>query len=158
MLQRTRSAQNQGGSRSSIQTPPPGPASVPSEGTDTTWQLAADLGRRYAAVSGDRNPIHMHPLPARALGFPGAIAHGMWTMARILASLAGELPDSYAVEVSFRSPIVLPAAVGFTCRALEEGTELWVHSRDMQCTHLRGCVRPLSIETVTAIRKGVRAT
>lgn len=36
-----------------------------------TWQLPADLGRRYGAASGDRNPIHLHPLTARAFGFPG---------------------------------------------------------------------------------------
>ncbi len=36
------------------------------------WQLAADLGRRYAAVSGDHNPIHLYPLTAKALGLPPA--------------------------------------------------------------------------------------
>src|SRR3954453_17927317 len=41
------------------------------------WRLPGDLGRRYGAVSGDRNPIHMHSLTAKPLGFPGAIAHGM---------------------------------------------------------------------------------
>ena len=51
------------------------------------WRLGGDLGRRYAAVSGDRNPIHMHALTAKPLGFPAAIAHGMWTKARCLAAL-----------------------------------------------------------------------
>ena len=32
---------------------------------DAQWRLPGDLGRRYAAVSGDRNPIHMHALPPR---------------------------------------------------------------------------------------------
>ena len=50
-----------------------------------TWRLPGDLGRRYAAVSGDLNPIHIHPLSARLFGFPTAIAHGMWTKARCLA-------------------------------------------------------------------------
>lgn len=35
------------------------------------WRLPGDLGRRYGAVSGDRNPIHLHPLTARLFGFPG---------------------------------------------------------------------------------------
>ena len=39
------------------------------------WRLRGDLGRRYAAVSGDRNPIHMHDVPAKLLGFPRTIAH-----------------------------------------------------------------------------------
>ena len=64
------------------------------------WRLGGDLGRRYAAVSGDRNPIHMHALTAKPLGFPAAIAHGMWTKARCLAALESRLPDAFAVDVS----------------------------------------------------------
>ncbi len=76
-----------------------------------TWKLPGDLGRRYAAVSGDMNPIHMHPLSARLFGFPSAIVHGMWTKARCLAALESRLPDSFTVEVSFKRPILLPATV-----------------------------------------------
>jgi hypothetical protein len=75
------------------------------------WRLADDLGRRYAAVSGDRNPIHMHGLAAKAFGFPRAIAHGMWTNARCLAAL--RLPDAFTAEVRFRKPILLPSTVTF---------------------------------------------
>ena len=39
-------------------------------GRSAEWRLGGDLGRRYAAVSGDRNPIHMHSLTAKPLGFP----------------------------------------------------------------------------------------
>jgi acyl dehydratase len=77
------------------------------------WRLGGDLGRRYAAVSGDRNPIHMHALPAKLLGFPAAIAHGMWTKARCLAALESRLPAAFEVEVRFRKPILLPARVEF---------------------------------------------
>ena len=77
------------------------------------WKLGGDLGRRYAAVSGDRNPIHMHSLTAKPLGFPAAIAHGMWTKARCLAALDSRLPDAFAVDVRFRKPILLPARVEF---------------------------------------------
>jgi acyl dehydratase len=75
------------------------------------WRLPGDLGRRYGAVSGDRNPIHLHPLSARLFGFPRAIAHGMWTKARCLAAL--RLPESLEVEVEFRKPILLPGTVSF---------------------------------------------
>jgi acyl dehydratase len=78
-----------------------------------TWRLPGDLGRRYASVSGDMNPIHMHQLSARLFGFPTAIAHGMWTKARCLAALDPRLPDSFAVEVEFKKPILLPATVEF---------------------------------------------
>jgi acyl dehydratase len=78
-----------------------------------TWRLSGDLGRRYGSVSGDLNPIHVHPLSARLFGFPSAIAHGMWTKARSLAALDSRLPESFTVEVTFRKPILLPATVQF---------------------------------------------
>ena len=58
------------------------------------WRLPADLGRRYAAVSGDHNPIHLYPLTAKAFGFPRQIAHGMWTKARCVAAMENRLPDA----------------------------------------------------------------
>ncbi|MCB0875242.1 MAG: hypothetical protein KDB46_03505 [Solirubrobacterales bacterium] len=81
------------------------------------WRLPGDLGRRYAAVSGDRNPIHLHPLAARALGFPRPIAHGMWTKARALAQLEGRIPSAFRVAVSFRRPVLLPGTVRFAASA-----------------------------------------
>jgi acyl dehydratase len=86
------------------------PAEVP---VTATWRLPGDLGRRYGSVSGDLNPIHIHPLSARLFGLPTAIAHGMWTKARCLAALDPGLPERYAVDVSFRKPILLPATVTF---------------------------------------------
>ena len=79
--------------------------------TTAEWKLAGDLGRRYAAVSGDSNPIHIHPLTARAFGFNRPIAHGMWTKARALA--AQRLPDAFTVDVRFKKPILLPGTVLF---------------------------------------------
>jgi MaoC dehydratase-like protein len=75
------------------------------------WRVPGDLGRRYAAVSGDRNPIHLHALSAKAFGFPRAIAHGMWTKARCLAAL--RLPDALTTDVRFKQPILLPSTVTF---------------------------------------------
>jgi MaoC like domain len=105
------------------------------------WRLGGDLGRRYAAVSGDRNPIHMHSLTAKPLGFPGAIAHGMWTKARCLAALEGRLPEAFAVDVRFRKPILLPAAVEFLSGS--EGEEIGFAVRDAkhQTPHLEGRVK-----------------
>ncbi|MFI1187074.1 MaoC family dehydratase [Streptomyces californicus] len=80
------------------------------------WSLPGDLGRRYGAVSGDRNPIHLYPLTARLFGFPRAIAHGMWTAARCLA----EDRDPTAVRtvrIDFRAPVLLPATVTYAADA-----------------------------------------
>lgn len=79
-------------------------------GVHTVFEVPEDIGRRYAFVSGDFNLIHLHPLSARAFGFPKAIAHGMWSKAKCLA-LMPELPDAYRVEVDFKLPILLPAEV-----------------------------------------------
>jgi acyl dehydratase len=73
------------------------------------WHLPAGLGRHHARVSGDWNPIHLHPLTARPLGFPRAIAHGMWTVARCAAAN----PDAGHLSAEFRQPILLPATVTY---------------------------------------------
>ena len=86
------------------------PGDLPATGT---WALPGDLGRRYGSVSGDLNPIHMHPLSARLFGFKSAIAHGMWTKARCLAALESRLPDAFTVETAFKKPIFLPGKVEF---------------------------------------------
>ncbi|MGI6871373.1 MULTISPECIES: MaoC family dehydratase [Amycolatopsis] len=123
------------------------------------WRVPADIGRRYAEVSGDRNPIHLHPLTAKLFGFPSAIAHGMWTKARVLAAFEGRLPDAYTVDVRFKLPVLLPAKVAFTswqtgggcyrgAKRLDEGRwsgggwafELWAAKKPKP--HLEGTITP----------------
>lgn len=72
------------------------------------WSLRADTGRRYAAVSGDVNPIHLSGPSAKALGMKGAIAHGMYTASRALAMVDAQAPMTW--EVEFHTPLVLPSA------------------------------------------------
>ncbi|HEU5144885.1 MAG TPA: MaoC family dehydratase [Dermatophilaceae bacterium] len=80
--------------------------------TGPTWRLPEGIGRAYAAVSGDWNPIHLHTLTAKPLGSPGVIAHGMYTYARVLAALGPKLPaDDVTSHVWFRKPLGLPATV-----------------------------------------------
>ena len=105
-----------------------------------TWRLPGDLGRRYGSVSGDLNPLHIHPLSARLFGFPTAIAHGMWTKARCLAALDPRLPDRFSVEVEFRKPILLPATVEFGERESEEGIAFSVRGAGKGTPHLDGRV------------------
>jgi len=92
---------------------------VPSNGVE--WRLPGNLGRRYAAVSGDHNPIHLYPLTAKAFGFPRQIAHGMWSKARCVAAVANRLPDAVTVEVEFKKPILLPGTVAFGSRLVDDG-------------------------------------
>ncbi|MGW8992815.1 MaoC family dehydratase [Streptomyces zhihengii] len=88
----------------------------------TEWRLPGDLGRRYGAASGDRNPIHLHPLTARLFGFPRAIAHGMWTFARCVAEAERESGPSVSAHAEFRAPVLLPATVVHASRTTGDGT------------------------------------
>jgi acyl dehydratase len=94
------------------------------------WRLGADLGRRYAAVSGDLNPIHLSAWTARPLGFPRAIAHGMWTAAAVLGALEGRLPDALGYTASFRRPITLPATVELFTALRDDGVRAQVRGPD----------------------------
>ncbi len=87
--------------------PPAFPTGYPA----ATWTLPADLGRTYGLASGDINPIHMSGLTAKAMGFPKAIAHGMWTYARTLSALGARAQGPATSRVWFRKPVLLPAKV-----------------------------------------------
>ncbi|WP_292678722.1 MaoC/PaaZ C-terminal domain-containing protein [Nocardioides sp.] len=102
------------------------------------WRLPADLGRTYAAVSGDRNPIHLYALTAKALGFPRQIAHGMWTMARCVAALENRIPDAATVEVAFKRPVLLPGSVAFGSTPLADGFAFSLTSPKDGSPHLVG--------------------
>lgn len=63
----------------------------------------------YAEASGDHNPIHVDPDFARAVGLPGAIAHGLLEMgilAEALARWAGGMDRVRSLEVRFSKPLV----------------------------------------------------
>jgi acyl dehydratase len=123
--------------------PPAGPPDSSALPRSAVWRLPGDLGRRYGSVSGDMNPIHVHPLSAKLFGFPTAIAHGMWTKARCLAQLGRELPDAFSVEVAFRKPILLPAKVAFAeggAQGDPRGIGFGVRDARKDAVHLDGLV------------------
>jgi acyl dehydratase len=101
------------------------------------WLVPADTGRRYAAVSGDVNPIHLAAPAARAFGFPRALAHGMWTAARCLSSLQPRTPPSFEVRLAFGRPVLLPSTVELRTRRQDGGWLFGVGSRSGG-EHLRG--------------------
>jgi acyl dehydratase len=114
--------------------------------TTARWSVPADVGRRYGAVSGDRNPIHLSSVTARAFGFPRAIAHGMWSKARSLAALEGRLPDAFAVDVVFKLPVLLPATLEYATRRDGDRWELALRSRPRRGggkPHLAGVITPV---------------
>lgn len=76
-----------------------------------TIPVPSGTGLRYAAVSGDYNPHHLYTFTARLFGFKTAIAHGMWSLARVTASLEREfdLQGTALIEASFKLPVFMPA-------------------------------------------------
>ncbi|MFG2027452.1 MaoC family dehydratase [Streptomyces sp. NPDC048825] len=111
-----------------VRKPPPLPAIA-------EWRLGGDLGRRYGAASGDRNPIHLHPLTARLFGFRKPIAHGMWTVARCLAEHG--VPEAAHIKAEFRAPVLLPGTVTYAAKG--GAFEL---RRGGERVHVTGEVRP----------------
>ncbi len=107
------------------------------------WRFDRESGRRYAAVSGDHNPIHTSALAARAFGFPRPIAHGMLTAARALADVGTARGDAYAWAVEFASPVLLPAAVSVRIAPDGEGGFDVVGWSRSGRVHLTGTVAPL---------------
>ncbi|MNH51815.1 bifunctional enoyl-CoA hydratase/phosphate acetyltransferase [compost metagenome] len=104
-----------------------------------TWTLPADLGRRYARVSGDANPIHTSAVGARLFGFRRAIAHGMWTKARAVAALSPPVPlDAAEVEVAFRAPLFLPGKAGLYAGPTGPSRDFEVRDATGARAHLRG--------------------
>ncbi len=118
------------------------------------WRLPASTGRDYAAVSGDYNPIHLHPLAARALGQKGMIAHGMYLAGRMLA---GREPAGagHSWSISFATPVLLPGSVSLGVTHSGAGTarvtEVTAWNARSGKPHFTGRIEPG--ERPTAIRR-----
>ncbi|NKS63317.1 dehydratase [Rhodococcus hoagii] len=106
-----------------------------------TLRVDQKIISRYAAVSGDRNPIHVSSLGAKAFGFPSTIAHGMWSAAAALQPLEGRVADAVTYTVRFGKPIVLPATVNLYADRTAEGWELSLKNPKKGYPHLSATLR-----------------
>ncbi|MDL5157729.1 MaoC family dehydratase [Actinomycetospora termitidis] len=120
---------------------PPEPEPHVGDRPHAVWKVPGDIGRRYAAVSGDVNPIHVNGLAARAFGMPGTIAHGMWSKARVLAALAGRIDEAVTVDAVFRSPLRTPSTAFLYTAAAKDGWDAALRSAKGK-DHLLLTVRP----------------
>ena len=105
------------------------------------WNVSENTGRRYALTSGDFNLIHIHAITAKAFGFKQAIAHGMWSKAKALASLT--LPDSYEADVWFKLPMYLPSKVEFLTANEAKDIEFLIRNSKNQKPHVSGSIKGL---------------
>ena len=116
-------------------------SAVPAYEVQAEWDISENIGRRYALTSGDFNLIHLHALTAKAFGFKQAIAHGMWSKARALASMT--LPETYEADVWFKLPIYLPSKVEFLTAQVAQDTDFLIRSSKNQKPHVVGSVKAL---------------
>ena len=107
--------------------PKPEPPTASEIGDPTVVRSVSEAQiAEYAAVSGDRNPIHVSGVGAKAFGFPNVIAHGMWTAATLLGTVEGRIPERARYSVEFGKPVVLPARLGiYARRAVAAGEPAW---------------------------------
>jgi acyl dehydratase len=83
----------------------------------------------YAGASGDHNPIHQDEAVATAVGLPGVIAHGMFTLALAARAVATWTDGAEVVELGakFTNPVLVPAdgaaavSVAGTVKAVADG-------------------------------------
>ncbi|WP_295657062.1 MaoC/PaaZ C-terminal domain-containing protein [uncultured Nocardioides sp.] len=85
-----------------------------SELATQTFTITRDDLVRYAAASGDHNPIHQDEAVATSVGLPGVIAHGMYTMALAARAVDSWFPGAEVVSLGckFTQPVVVPAEHG----------------------------------------------
>lgn len=88
-------------------------ADKPEVSPTASYRVTPEDIKVYADASGDKNPIHVSNLGAKAFGFPATIAHGMWSAAAMLRGLEGQIPPAARFQVDFAKPVVLPASVAF---------------------------------------------
>jgi acyl dehydratase len=106
--------------------------------------VPGDTGRAYARVSGDWNPHHLWPITARPLGYRLPIAHGMWTLARLIGLLPEELDTTVGqVAATFHRPVFMPGTVAARVAPDGDAWALDAWSPERGTPQLRGTFRPL---------------
>lgn len=134
-------ARRQRGKRRSRTAPRADERSAADYALHTRWQVPANIGRRYARVAGDWNPIHLSAFSARLFGFRQAIATGMWLQARVAAELAPQLAsNAYRLQLTFRKPVPLPSTVTLAYGLGAQGADFALVDVGGQVVHLQGQV------------------
>ncbi|HEY7660610.1 MAG TPA: MaoC/PaaZ C-terminal domain-containing protein [Actinomycetota bacterium] len=98
----------------------------------------------YADASGDQNPLHQDEAVARAAGFPGVVAHGMYTMGTLASAIVrwtGDASSLVRMRVQFRAPVIVGETIecGGSVRSLDPHTrtavlDVWVRVRRGEAT------------------------
>ncbi|EAT13172.1 hypothetical protein HF888_06760 [Bermanella marisrubri] len=90
--------------------------------TEANWEVPANLGRRYAALTGDANPIHLCALSAKLFGFKRAIAHGM-CMGLLAVYRCTQSENIKSLSLTFKKPVYLPNKVALKANLTDEKSQ-----------------------------------
>lgn len=117
----------------------------PETGTATdNLEVAENTGWRYARVSGDFNPIHLTARTAKMFGFKQAVAHGMWSMGRCLASAAPHIPSTgIQIDTQFKLPVYIPSQALARTWGVPNGADISMCTKKGDRLHLAMQVREL---------------
>jgi acyl dehydratase len=140
MFARGNTAPKEGSKRPGIER-----ANPPATGVSTaTLEVTDNTGWRYARVSGDFNPIHLTARTAKMFGFKQAVAHGMWSLGRCLASAAAQLPEGRVqIDTQFKLPVYIPSQALARTWATGNGVEIAMCTPRGDRLHLAMQVRAL---------------
>jgi len=107
-----------------------------------SFEAAENIGRKYARVSGDCNPIHLHPLTARIFGFRQAIAHGMWSIARCVGAVDQSLSvKPTLLTCQYRAPLMLPTSLSLERSEEGTGPEFALWDKTRTTLYLNGSIK-----------------
>jgi len=111
--------------------------------TSLAFTVPSAVGRQYARVSGDFNPIHIADAGARFFGFKRAIAHGMWSLAHCAARIGdAAFSRPCTLDVAFKRPIVFSSCVVLESWITEGHVGFTLRDSQAERGHLLGSVAP----------------
>ncbi len=110
----------------------------------SSFRAPSGLGRRYGFISGDVNPIHMSDLTAKAFGFPRAIAHGMWSLGRLVSDFEpAQFDGGCELSVNFKLPIFMPSWLMLQRWSIENGAGFALRDNQGEKPHVTGTLKSL---------------
>ncbi|HEY3786922.1 MAG TPA: MaoC/PaaZ C-terminal domain-containing protein [Steroidobacteraceae bacterium] len=111
--------------------------------TTSTFIVSPAVGRQYARVSGDFNPIHIADVGARFFGLKRAIAHGMWSLARCAAEIdRNAFAQPCTLDVAFRRPVAFCASMVLESWMADGRVGFSLRDQQAERGHLLGSVVP----------------
>lgn len=101
----------------------------------------SNMGRRYAKVSKDANPIHLFAVTARLFGYSQAIAHGMWTLSYCVSQFeVADRVKNIAVQCDFKKPLLLPGKANLVAYEDNGATHFSLINNKGGSAHIKGCL------------------